>query len=97
MRFEEKKSSVDLVEDALIEYIITNDLKAGDRLPNGKELCVLLNVSLGTLREGIQRLAVRNVLEVRRSVGVFVSPKNGKAFSARLKLENGRAVFDFSE
>jgi len=27
----------------------------------------------------------------------FVSPKNGKAFSARLKLENGRAVFDFSE
>lgn len=77
MRFEEKKSSVDLVEDALIEYIITNDLKAGDRLPNGKELCVLLNVSLGTLREGIQRLAVRNVLEVRRSVGVFVSPKNG--------------------
>ena len=77
MQFEEKKSSVDLVVDALIEYIMANGLKAGDRLPNGKDLCALLNVSLGTLRESIQRLAVRNVLEVRRSVGVFVSPKNG--------------------
>lgn len=77
MEFKEKKSAVDLVVDALIEYIIANDLKAGAQLPNGKELCAILNVSLNTLREGIQRLVMRNVLEVRRSVGTFVSSKNG--------------------
>ena len=27
----------------------------------------------------------------------FVSPKKGTKFSARLKLENGKAVFDFSD
>ncbi|MBQ7033138.1 MAG: topoisomerase C-terminal repeat-containing protein [Clostridia bacterium] len=42
---------------------------------------------------------VRHMLKTGKTHKIegFVSPKNGKAFSARLKLENGRAVFDFSE
>lgn len=42
---------------------------------------------------------MRHMLETGRTHKIegFISPKSGKAFSARLKLENGRAVFDFSE
>ena len=42
---------------------------------------------------------VRKMLETGKSSKIdgFISPKNGKSFSAYLKLENGRAVFDFNE
>ena len=42
---------------------------------------------------------MRQLLETGATYKIngFVSPKSGKSFSARLKLENGRTVFDFSE
>lgn len=42
---------------------------------------------------------VKKLLESGRSYKTdgFISPKSGKTFSAYLKLENGRAVFDFSD
>ena len=42
---------------------------------------------------------VRQLLATGRTYKIdgFISPKSGKAFQAFLKLENGKAVFDFSE
>ncbi len=42
---------------------------------------------------------VQHMLETGKThkIDGFVSPKSGKTFQARLKLENGRAVFDFGE
>ncbi|MGM9551361.1 MAG: DNA topoisomerase [Clostridia bacterium] len=42
---------------------------------------------------------MRKLLETGKTYKIsgFISPKNGKSFDAYLKLENGRAVFDFSE
>lgn len=47
----------------------------------------------------ISKVNVRKMLESGRSYKIdgFVSPKSGKTFQAYLKLENGRAVFDFSD
>ena len=47
----------------------------------------------------ISKENVRKMLESGRSYKIdgFVSPKSGKKFQAYLKLENGRAVFDFSD
>ena len=41
---------------------------------------------------------VKQLINTGRSYKIegFISPKSGKSFSAYLKLENGRAVFDFS-
>lgn len=41
---------------------------------------------------------VRKMLETGRTYKIagFISPKSGKSFSACLKLDNGRAVFDFT-
>lgn len=76
---EEKRSAVEIAIDRIIEYLQVNQLGDGDRLPNERELCVLLEVSRSTLREALQRLSARNVLEVRRGVGIFVSYKHGVA------------------
>ncbi len=42
---------------------------------------------------------IRQLLATGRThkIDGFISPKSGKAFQAFLKLENGKAVFDFSE
>ncbi len=42
---------------------------------------------------------IKNMLQTGKTYKIegFVSPKNGKTFSAYLKLENGKTLFDFSE
>ena len=73
----EKHSVVELTTDRIVDYLRENRLADGDKLPNERELCVLLGVGRSTLREALQRLSARNVLEVRRGVGIFVSYKHG--------------------
>ena len=76
----ESKSNRPLTEVAterIIQHILDNDMKPGDRLPNEYELAGQLGISRSTLREAIRRLASRNVLEVRQGAGTFVSQKKG--------------------
>lgn len=75
----EHKSVVDITVDRLIRYLQDEGLDDGDRLPNERTLSVLLDVGRSTLREALQRLSARNVLEIKRGVGVFVSYKHGVA------------------
>lgn len=73
------KPLTDLVTDALIDYIKKNKLRPGDRLPNEYELADILGVGRSTVREGVRALVSRNVLEIRRGAGTFVSEKQGVA------------------
>lgn len=50
-------------------------LAPGEQLPNEPDLAREMGVSRATLREAIQALAVRGVLEVRRGRGTFVSER----------------------
>lgn len=73
-------SSISLVEQAskkITQLIIDNDWKAGDKLPNEYELASSLNVGRSTLREAIKALVSRNILEIRRGAGTFISEKCG--------------------
>lgn len=72
---DEHKSVVDITVDRLIRYLQDEGLDDGDRLPNERTLSELLDVGRSTLREALQRLSARNVLEIKRGVGVFVSYK----------------------
>jgi DNA-binding FadR family transcriptional regulator len=63
----------DITEKRLIEYIMENGIKAGERLPNETDLSKLLGVGRGTIREAVRMLASRNVLEVRHGAGTFVA------------------------
>lgn len=78
-RYVESKSAVDTAIDQIIELLQVEGLKDGDRLPNERDLCTKLGVGRSTLREAIGRLTARNVLEVRKGVGTFVSYKHGVA------------------
>lgn len=65
--------------DQIVQLIIDNRFKAGDKLPNEYELAKMLNVGRSTIREAIKALVSANVLEIRRGSGTFVSQKPGMA------------------
>lgn len=67
----------DEVAESLIELIIENHLHPGDRIPNEFALAEQLGVGRSTIREAVRRLVSRNILEVHRGSGTFVSEKRG--------------------
>ncbi len=63
--------------DKIIEYIDENGLHGGDKLPNEAELCAIIGVSRGTVREAIKILNTENVVKIQRGVGTFVAENPG--------------------
>lgn len=63
--------------DAIIRLIQTNHYTSGSKLPNEYDLSRMLEVSRNTVREAIKLLVSRNILEVRRGAGTFVSDRKG--------------------
>ncbi|AOY75306.1 FadR/GntR family transcriptional regulator [Clostridium formicaceticum] len=73
------KSLAKTVSEEIINFIINENLNVGDKLPNEFELAAKLGVGRSTVREAIKALISRNVLEIRRGAGTFVSQKLGVA------------------
>ena len=74
----EKRNLAQQTADSLYGRIVNGGTWGpGDRLPNENELAEQLGVSRGTLREAIRALVARNVLEIRRGNGTFVSGRMG--------------------
>lgn len=71
------KSRVDFVADEIINIIIKEDLKAGDKLPNEFELAKTLDVGRSTIREAMKSLETQNILDIKQGAGTFVSSKLG--------------------
>ena len=66
-------SRTDDVVDAIKQMLIRGDLKAGDRLPIEKDLAERLNVSRGSLREGVRALSVLGIVETRQGDGSYIT------------------------
>ena len=64
-------------EDEIVQLILDQNMKVGEKLPNEFDLARQLGVGRSTLREAIRHLAARNVLEVRQGAGTFISNKRG--------------------
>ena len=62
----------DRVAQQLLELIQTAQLQSGEKLPTERALAEQLGVSRTALREAIQKLASRGVLESRVGAGTFV-------------------------
>lgn len=73
------KSLVETTSEAIVKLIIDNEYNVGQKLPNEYELSKQLGVSRNTVREAIRALVSRNIVEIRRGAGTFVSQKMGIA------------------
>ena len=61
----------------IVQLIRDRQYAPGERIPNEADLAAQLNISRSTLREAVKILISRNVLEIRRGKGTFVSELPG--------------------
>lgn len=71
------KSLPEKIADEIITLIANEKLQVGDKLPSEAELVRRLNVGRSSLREAIKFLVSRNIIEIRRGLGTYVSEKMG--------------------
>jgi GntR family transcriptional repressor for pyruvate dehydrogenase complex len=85
---------VQVIEE-LVAQVTAGVWGPGDRLPSLTDLCVELDVGRSTLREAVQALAHRGVLEARQGSGTFVRAEDtGLPLGVRLRRA---AVLDVYE
>ncbi|WP_226528787.1 FadR/GntR family transcriptional regulator [Metabacillus niabensis] len=60
------------VQKFLIDYIRKKELNKGDKLPSERELVHLLEVGRSSIREALQTLAERGIIEKQAGKGVYV-------------------------
>jgi len=63
----------DAVASTLERRILEGSLKAGDRLPPERELAIELGVSRPSLREAIQKLASKGMVQSKQGGGTYVT------------------------
>lgn len=71
----------DTLAKQLEEQIVTGLLNTGTRLPSERELSRRYDVSRATVREAIQMLKVKGLLETRPGGGTYVSESLGESFT----------------
>lgn len=82
------------IKAGIKELIKTNNLKAGEKIPNESELCEIFEVSRITIRRAIKELGEEGFIEVIRGKGTFVKASkkdlhllNLKGFTEGLSTE----------
>lgn len=73
----DKQPLSERVADDIQEMIISQKYLVGERLANEFELAEELKVGRNTIREAIKLLASKNIVEIRRGKGTFVSERPG--------------------
>lgn len=90
----------DLVVDQVERLIINGILSAEQKLPAERELAEQFNISRPKLREALQTLEQRGLVEVRKSGGTYISklimPSMAPAM-AQLYSRHREAIYDFLE
>jgi len=64
----------EIIENAIIDFILKEGFNLGDRLPNEKDMARQFGVSISTMREALRGLEIYGVIEKKRgkSGGIFV-------------------------
>jgi GntR family transcriptional repressor for pyruvate dehydrogenase complex len=74
------------VADMLLETILSDDLKPGDRLPSERELGDQFGVSRTVIREAVGALVAKGVLDVKSGSGLHVAERSASAMTESMSL-----------
>ena len=86
----------EMIMTQLEAMILEGTFKPGDKLPPERELAKQFEVSRPSLREGIQKLEAKGILESRHGGGTYVTKDLGKSFTdPLLAMLNSHAEFNY--
>ena len=72
MKSIEKVSVVQLAETEIKKYILSEQVKIGDKLPSEKKFCEELGIARGSVREALRLLQAKGYLEISHGKGAVV-------------------------
>jgi GntR family transcriptional repressor for pyruvate dehydrogenase complex len=87
----------DKVAEMMLETILSNRLKVGDRLPSERELGEQFGVSRTVVREAVRALVAKGVIEVRSGSGLRVAAVDAAAVSESVRLYVRGGGIDFEK
>ncbi|MGV3560668.1 FadR/GntR family transcriptional regulator [Larkinella arboricola] len=73
LRLQEQTSLVDKVELGLLDFFLARQYKTGDVIPKEVELAVQLGVSRTVVREAMQRLRMRGMIDTKKKRGTVIT------------------------
>ena len=79
-------SQTDVVITGVKHMLSSGRLRPGDRLPVEKDLAAELQVSRGSLREGVRALSTMGILETRQGAGTFVTTLEPSALLSAMEF-----------
>ncbi len=79
------------VYDELCDYIRTNDLQPGDKLPTEMEMTARLGVSRNVLREAIKALEIAGVVSSKPGVGITIQQPSCNYFLSSMVSQMNRS------
>lgn len=82
----------ELVAEALKEYIRSNGLKKGDKLPSANEIMKALGVGRSSLREALRYLEAVDMIEVINGKGIYVKEPSQYQMFAKINVEDERTT-----
>jgi GntR family transcriptional repressor for pyruvate dehydrogenase complex len=87
----------DKVADMMLETILSDRLKVGDRLPSERELGEQFGVSRTVVREAVRALVTKGVIDVRSGSGLRVAAVDADAVSESMSLFLRGGALDFEK
>jgi GntR family transcriptional regulator, transcriptional repressor for pyruvate dehydrogenase complex len=69
-----------MLSDSIVKevknYIVENNLKQGDKLPNQEQLCKIFGVSRTSLREALRTLKAIDIIDIKNGKGIYIKEQN---------------------
>jgi len=61
------------IKEYIEDSIMNDEMKAGERVPSTNELAKHYQINPATARQGMNELVTKNILQIKRGVGMFVT------------------------
>jgi len=79
-----KKRLYEEVMIAIEDYVLTEGISSGDRLPSENELSSMFQVSKTAVREALSVLQANQIIEKRSGAGIFLKDLEGESIGQRV-------------
>lgn len=97
----DKRKIAEIVLEKIEKKFLHSQLKIGDKLPSERELANLFGVSRNSVREALQRLALKDVIEIRQGGGSYVKQPDAQPIheelSKKVDVQESHLIFEMLE
>ncbi len=97
LKKEKRPNKTEIVVDLILDYMISNKLRVGDKLPSEQEMTELFGVSRLCVREALRGLKFMGVIEAGTRRGTSVKTVDFTSLSRALSFQMATSNFSYKQ